>query len=135
MKINLGIQFSREFSIEYLLSINSFEDELNTYFNKKKYGEKILKIYVGIICVSKGFEPFFTVRPLKILRKEPSLEYEFKLDFNEFINSDKEKRDKILSFEFLKKSKEILSTKKIKGFDTEKFVNDLELFFKENNYI
>ncbi len=43
------------------------------------------KIYIGVICVSKDFEPFFMVRPLKILRKEPAVEYELKLEFDLFL--------------------------------------------------
>ncbi|PXY43472.1 hypothetical protein [Flavobacterium hydrophilum] len=84
MKFSIGSQFSREFTFEDSLIVNDLEDTLNKCLHGKKYNSVIEKIYIGIICVSKDFEPFFMSRPLKILRKEPAVEYELKLQFDLF---------------------------------------------------
>ncbi|MBS7252451.1 hypothetical protein [Flavobacterium branchiicola] len=126
MEFSIGTQFSREFSFEDTLIADDLKNTLNKYFDEKKYDAKTQKIYCSFICVSKGFEPFFMVRPLKIYRTEPAIEYEIKIEFEPFFKSNNEERSKILSSEFLKWSKEILNDKKMKNFDVEEFVSDLE---------
>ena len=88
MEFNIGTQFSREFSFEETsLIVDSLTNFLNENFAKKEYSLKINKIYVGFICVSKGFEPYFKARPLKVLKEEPAIEYEIKLNFEEVYKS------------------------------------------------
>lgn len=126
MEFSIGTQFSREFSFEDTLIADDLKNTLNKYFDEKKYDAKIQKIYCSFICVSKGFEPFFMVRPLKIYRTEPAIEYEIKIEFELFFKSNNEERSKILSSEFLKQSEEILNDKKMKNFDVKEFLSDLE---------
>ena len=135
MEFSLGSQFSREFSFEEGRITFKLADELNLFFKEKNYGKRIEKIYTGIICVSKGFEPFFPIRPLKVMKKEPALEYEIKLDFETFKSSDEEQRKSLLISEFFKKTKEYLMGKNIKGFEKEQFIKDLESYFKEQSYL
>lgn len=125
MEFSIGPQFSREFTFVESRIVMDLNVILNDFFLEKEYDPKIKKIYVVIICVSKGFEPFFTVRTLKIFRKEPAIEYEIKLDFEQFLNADKEERMIILKEEFLNKSKEILNNEKLKKFNIELFLYDL----------
>lgn len=125
MEFSIGPQFSREFTFVESRIVMDLNVILNDFFLEKEYDPKIKKIYVVVICVSKGFEPFFTVRTLKIYRKEPAIEYEIKLDFEQFLNADKEERMIILKEEFLNKSKEILNNEKLKKFNIELFSNDL----------
>lgn len=125
MKFSIGPQFSREFTFVESRIVLDLNVILNDFFLEKEYDPKIKKIYVVVICVSKGFEPFFTVRTLKIYRKEPAIEYEIKLDFEQFLNADKEERMIILKEEFLNKSKEILNNEKLKKFNIELFLYDL----------
>lgn len=133
MKFSIGSQFSREFTqIEGNIT-NQLGDELNIFFQDKSYGDKVVKIYISVVCVSKGFEPFFPIRPLKVLRKEPAIEYEFKLDFKTFKSSDDNERRKILVDKLVSETKENLMRKTIKGFDKEDFIQDLEKFF--HNYL
>lgn len=129
MEFGIGSQFSREFNSEHGLIINELESTLNKCLHEKKYNSEIEKVYIGIICVSKGFDPFFMVRPLKILRKKPAIEYELKLEFDTFFKANIEQRIKILQDEFLIQSKEILSNKKIKKFAVCDFLNDVEECF------
>lgn len=125
MEFSIGPQFSREFTFVESRIVMDLNVILNDFFLEKEYDPKIKKIYVVVICVSKGFEPFFTVRTLKIYRKEPAIEYEIKLDFEQFLNADKEERMIILKEEFLNKSKEILNNEKLKKFNIELFSYDL----------
>jgi hypothetical protein len=135
MEFSIGCQFSREFSFEESRITFKLANELNLFFKEKNYGERIEKIYTGTICVSKSFEPFFPVRPLKVMKKEAALEYEIKLDFETFKSADEQKRKLLLVNEFFKKTKEYLTAKTINGFDKGKFIDDLEIFFKEKKYL
>ena len=125
MEFSIGPQFSREFTFVESRIVMDLNVILNDFFLEKEYDPKIKKIYVVVICVSKGFEPFFTVRTLKIYRKEPAIEYEIKLDFEQFLNADNEERMIILKEEFLNRSKEILNNEKLKKFNIELFSYDL----------
>lgn len=131
MEFSIGSQFSREFNFEEGRITHKLAEELNCFFKDKDYGERIKKIYVGVICVSKGFEPFFKARPFKVMRKEAALEYEIKLDFETFKSSNEEQRKSLLINEFFKKTKEYLIEKTIKGFEKEQFIDDLENYLKE----
>jgi len=134
MEFNLGSQFSREFTFEETTIIRDLGQLLNKYFISKSYGE-IEKIYCGFICVSKGFEPFFMARPLKILKKEPAIEYEIKIEFESFFKSDSKERVRILCHNFLTQSRIILNDKKVKNFDLDFFLNDLNSFFQEKDLL
>lgn len=128
MEFSLGPQFSREFTFEESRIIDLLKIPLNDWFVDKNYGVK--KIYIAIICVSKGFDPFFIVRPLKHNKKESFLEYEIKLNYDVFFNASHEERLKILRNEFLNKTIEIFNSKKIKDFDDKLFISDLEDYFR-----
>lgn len=131
MEFYIGSQFSKEFSFEESRITHKLAEKLNLFFEDKDYGERIRNITVGVICVSKGFEPFFPLRPTKIMRKEPTITYEIKLDFEIFKSSNEEQRKSLLVNEFFKKTKEYLMEKTIKGFQKEEFIKDLEYYFKE----
>ncbi|MEO6176837.1 MAG: hypothetical protein ABIP27_16920 [Flavobacterium circumlabens] len=132
MKFSIGPQFSREFPNEDRLIVDDLTDTLNGCISEKKYNSEIEKIYIAVLCVSKGFEPFFKARPLKILRNEPAIEYEIKLEFETFFKANKEEKITILNNEFLNQSKEILSDKKVKKFDTDAFINDIKECLNKN---
>ncbi len=135
MEFYIGPQFSKEFSFEESRIVKILEDEINTFFKDNDYGERVKMIVTGVICVSKGFEPFFMTRPPKVLRKEPTLEFEIKLDFDYFKAMDEPDRKKSIVKEYFKSLKEFLESKTIKGFEKEKFLEDLESFFKEQGYL
>ena len=134
MEFSIGAQFSREFTFEESSIAIRLSDELNVYFNDKDYGDKIKKIYVGVICVSKGFDSFFMARKPKFLKEESALELEFKLDFKTFQEEEESNRRKIIAKELLKSIEGIISQKKIKNFKEEKFKDDLKDYFENQNY-
>lgn len=133
MEFSIGLQFSKEFNFEEILLItNKLNNSFNNFFEQKKYGSDVQKIYITMICVSKGFEPFFIPRPLKLLKKDLAIEYELKVDFEIVFKSNIEEKIKILYSELLNQSKEIINNKKIKNFDNDRFLNDLESFIEIN---
>ncbi len=134
MEFIINGDFSYELShVSYRNAITFLQNEINIFFINKEYGEKINKIYCGITCVSKQFDDFFQPRPAKVLRKEPSLEFEYKLDFDIYINASEEERIKYILTEYYSVLKKIFLTKKIKGFDSDSFLNDLNIFISTQN--
>ncbi len=127
--------------------IISLSNELDSFFAEKNYGEDVKEIIIGIICVSKDFESFFNLRKPRYIRDkkvvkskdtkqeyevEKCLEYDIKLDYRSVIIASDAEIVKIISNEILN-SLNIIDTmkKKIKDFDTKKFREDFELFFRE----
>ncbi|QTE21174.1 Imm44 family immunity protein [Polaribacter cellanae] len=135
MEFNIGPEFSREFTFEEGRITYKLADKLNDFFKDKEYGERILKIYISVICVSKDFEAFCVVRPPKVLRNQPALEYELKLDFDTFKPASEEERKQLLVSKIFEVTKEVLMSKTIKGFEKEQFIEDLESYFKEQGYL
>lgn len=130
MEFIIGTQFSREFSFEVSLIVDRIKNLLNNELGDNIYHANALKVYIDFICVSKGFEPFFMARPLKVHKSEPAISYELKLDFDEFFNANEQQRLEILKREFISQSKEILDTKKLKDFNLSQFISDVEKCFE-----
>lgn len=128
MEFSIGMQVSREISFEETKITNDLNESLNSFFlNKEDYGIK--KIYSDFICVSKNFEAVVPIRPLKVLKKDLALEYEIKVNFEEFKKNSFEKRYIILVDVFFNETIRLLSNKKIKDFDFEKFKIDFEKWY------
>jgi len=134
MKLVLGRNFSREFDvIEQITIMNQIESNLNNYFLNRHYGDRINQIYIGIICVSKGFDPFFPLSDkIKLNRNPPEIEYGVKLDFDIYRNLPKEQKIIYTYSEILKRSVNMLSKKTINDFDKDSFIKDLEEFVSKN---
>jgi len=126
MEFYVGTQFSKEFTFELGSKIrNDFEKILNDCFTQKSYHYEINKIYVDFICVSKEFDAFISIKPLKVNKKECAIEYEIKLDFETLYNSIDADLIKNISTALLDQSKEIFKNKKIKDFESQIYINDL----------
>ncbi|MFZ0597431.1 MAG: hypothetical protein WAM46_10650, partial [Flavobacterium sp.] len=65
------------------------------------------------------------VRPLKVYKKECAMEYEIKLDFEKFYNSDEKDRKDIIVGTLSDQSINIFKGEKIKDFNSEKYIMDL----------
>lgn len=128
MRLTFGSEMSNGIPFPFFTS--DLEDEINTTFQLKSYGSAILTIYSGFICVSKQYDELHPVRLPKLLRKEPALEFEYKLDFEAYRSMNDEQRKRYVATEYLKNIKEILEKKKIKDFDSDTFLNDLESLLK-----
>jgi hypothetical protein len=132
MKLTIGSEISK--GIPFPFYIENLEDSLTAFFNSKQYGV-IETIYSGFICVSKEYEVLHPVRPLKLLRKEPALVFEYKLDFDTYKNMNDEQREKYVATEYFKTLKEVLAKKKIKDFDANLFLSDLEQCLKSHQLL
>jgi hypothetical protein len=109
-------------------STNIIEYELNDFFKDKFYGQGIKKIYMGFICVSDIYENFAVIRPPKILRKEPALELEYKLDFHNYRAMNDLERRKYILQEFFNTIDEFIQVKNIKDFNGVVFLENLKEF-------
>ena len=148
MKIGLALYTSTEIRNESRCLID-FSDDMKEYFLNKSYGNDLIDIVIGIVCVSPNFEKFFKPRRPKYTKDkkhiksegfeydiEKCLSYDIKLDFETFKSSSEMEAKKYLSEEILK-SLEIIGTmkSKIKDFDLINFKKDLENYFKEKGLI
>ncbi|MCU0470912.1 MAG: hypothetical protein MUF58_20190 [Arcicella sp.] len=131
MEIFITAQISDGISFPYKL--NDLEDKMNLFFSDKQYGFSIRKIYSGFVCVSKVYDEFMVIRPPKLLRKEPALEFEYKLDFEKYRNIEENERVRYILIEFQRVLTDILISKKIKDFDVITFLNDLNSFIATQN--
>lgn len=98
--------------------------KLKEYFADKTYGEGLKEIYIGFICVRQEYEFFFNKQRRKYTKGKRVLEYDLKIDFEEFkrINENEVKKlilDKIVA------SLEIVQELKVPNFDLKKFIEDL----------
>jgi protein-tyrosine-phosphatase len=148
MKLALAQYTSAEIRKETRFFID-FSDDMEGYFLKKKYGNDLMEIVIGIICVSPIFEQFFKLKAPKYIKEkkhiksegfeyevEKCLEYSIKLDFETFKNSSEVEAKKHLAQEILKSLDTIETMKsKIKDFDLINFKKDLEKYFKEKGLI
>ncbi|WP_264536249.1 hypothetical protein [Flavobacterium sp. N1736] len=148
MKLALAQYISAEIKKETRFLID-FSDNMEKSFIKKIYGNDLMEIVIGIICVSPIFEQFFKPKPPKYTKEkkhiksegfeyeiEKCLEYSIKLDFETFRNSSEIEAKKYLSEEILKSLEIIEAMKsKIKDFDLINFKKDLENYFKEKDLI
>lgn len=133
MKLSLSCELSN--GITYPTFLNEIEDKLWDYFENKNYGPSIRTIYSGFICVAKDYEQIIVKRKPKLLRKEPALEFEYKLDFETYKSITDEERRKYIAVEYFNNLKEVLATKKLKDFDNATFLQDLETFFKSEGLL
>lgn len=145
MKLTLGISTSREINTDLFVKTSN---DLEAFFDRKEYGIGVIEICIGLICVSKDFEPFFKVHRPKYVKnktlkgfdgKEFTINncflFNCKLDFKTYHSSDEDKKRYYLATELIKTTKEIFIKKKIKDFYAEKLIEDLIVFFKKNNYL
>ncbi|MBK8805409.1 MAG: hypothetical protein IPO21_01680 [Bacteroidales bacterium] len=129
--------------------IITLSDELKEGFKNKNYGASIKSYTIGVVCVAPQFEQFFKetkpkyTKGKKIINPdgipftlEDSFEYSIKIDFDDFTKADKLAALKIITKEILFSLKVLDELKgKFKDFNTIKFKEDLELFFKERKLV
>jgi hypothetical protein len=150
MKIALAQYVSADIKKETNF-ISDFSNDMEEWSLKKKYGNDLLELIIGIICVSQSLEAFFKPGKPKYIKEkkgvkstytdqeydiEKCLTYDIKLDFETFKKFSEIEAKKHIALEILK-SLEIVETMrtKIKDFDLTTFKKDLENYFKEKEYI
>jgi hypothetical protein len=150
MKIALAIYASAEIKTETRF-LSVFSNDMEEYFLKKQYGDDLIEIIIGIICVSSIFDSFFSPKKPKYIKNkkntkssythqtyevEKCLTFDIKLDFENFKKFSEIEAKRHLSLEIIK-SLEILETMKykIKDFDIETFKNDIISYFKIREFV
>ncbi len=109
------------------------ENKLQTYFESKYYGEILGKISTIVICVSEKFNALHPIRLPKISKNK--LSFEFKLDFETYKSMADSERTKYIAVEYFNNLTKVLIAKKIKGFDSNSFLQDLEIFLKNEGLL
>ena len=147
MKFGITLEIDIKAEAKSSLIINTSEG-LKAYLAKKKYGSEVLIYTIGLICVKTkpGYEDWYKIRrpKYKEINKFKSLDgsmVEIKGSFSHDIKIDYEEYDKFISGSD-KESKELLYSKiltsikelklpvKVKNFDKQMFINDLKIYFE-----
>ncbi|NAS12905.1 hypothetical protein [Poritiphilus flavus] len=145
MNLGLAIYASREVTTDSIIELSN---ELKEHYDTIDFGKGIQSVSIGIICVSKNFEPFFKQRKPKYTKDkketeidgikitiEKAFEYDCKIVFEQYQEADSLGKKQLLAAEILKTTKEIFEKKKINDFKENKFVEDLEIYFKNQGYL
>lgn len=131
--------------VKHVSLLDRLEQELNSFFQQKSYGEDLKELYIGVVvvrpCLDRLFKlkkPKYTFDYKNYIRNTIShsygraMQYRIKLNFEHFNNaSETEARDMI--------KKELLNSinvfdrykNKIKDFNVGSFRQDLGSFFME----
>lgn len=138
------------FSVEFqkttkLIDLNELDRKMQEFFFDESYSNDVEEYFIGLICVSPGFDEFFKPkRPKyyddKILKARglPGPEdihlknrfsCELKLDYATFFPSNKEEGYNIIAKSFLEFLETLKYPSVIKTFDKKKFNEDMKNFF------
>ncbi len=155
MKIKIACEIESEAAIKCGL-VDLLENEFEKYFSNKFYGEGVLNIIIGFICIKTrpGYENWHKIRKprfkshsvVKLVTIEGSYAetknlfvWDVKLDYDvydDFINLSDTESNQILAKEFWKSLSNLDALpRKVKDFNKEKFKEDMRLFFKEKYLI
>lgn len=130
-----------------LIDINELDLEMEEFFLNKSYSDNVNEFFIGLICVSPGFDEFFKPkRPKyyndKILKARglPGPEdihlknrfsCELKLDYATFFPSNKEEGYNIIAKSILEFLEALKYPSAIKTFEKKKFNEDMKNFFMQ----
>lgn len=148
MRFALTIETSVGISDEKTNLIINLSNKLSDYFSDKDYGNDVIKILIGVICVAPEFEWFSKIRKPKYVfyRKyirdhseiieDRVFTFDLKLDFESFKNQSDKQNNKMLALEILKSLSNLDSLpKKVKDFDKELFKEDVKTFLDEQKLL
>ena len=138
MKIGFAPYLSMEIN-KYSSIINLVEKRLIENLSSKSYGNGILEIYIGIICIGPEYKQFFKPRKPKYTSDNKlyvkdgeehtlykTFEYDILLDYKKFSLATELHFRTMLEDEILNSLRVFDDMKsKIKDFDAEKFKKDL----------
>ena len=129
-------------------SIKELSDAVNTIVSSNNYGESIEELLIGLIAVEPIYDKFAKpCRPRYTEHKETvafgsipivihkTLEIEIKLDYEQVLFAEGEGLLKIVAKEVLMTFKNIKIPQKVTNFDKERFMADLESYFRSEHLI
>ena len=125
MELSIGSIFSKEFSWEERSLSLELTKDLNKFLFDKSYGD-IDRIYISAICVSEGFKPFFKLKNDRYDDATKTLEFEFELDYDVFLNLNIHDKKRLLISSFCNRIKDpLIKYRKEIKFDDQMFLKDL----------
>lgn len=151
MKIVIGFyesSFSEETYSEKRKILMTIEQSINQLIEDVNYGKSIETILIGLIAVEPIYDKFFKPRrPRYTEHKETmafgsipivihkTLEIEIKMDYETCLNAEGGGLRKMIVSEVTNTLRTIKLPKKVADFNKERFVADLESFFRSEHLL
>ena len=111
---------------EFLDLTNSRENSIREFFQDKNYGEKPSGIFIILVC----HEPELNYKQRKRFSKKENVFYlDIMLDYKKMVNSEKLKRNEIISEKITAELPFALKKYKFPKFELQKFETDLTEYF------
>lgn len=142
MKVALTIETSVGVSSEKSSLMVRMSTKLSEYFFDKDYGNDLITILIGVICVAPEFEWFSKIRKpkyvfyRKYIRNSSEIiedrvfSFDLKLDYKSFRNGSDIECQKMLANEIIKSLSNLDKLpKRVKDFRKEHFNSEMKLFF------
>lgn len=116
-------------------------------FESMQYGDSINVFLIGCICVHPSLDAFFkprrsrytdyqeTVFDCRLCKFERTFECELKLDYSIMSKATEEEAKKIVAQSIIEFLHVLKMPKKVTDFDKDRFVADMEAFFREEQLI
>ncbi|MBR3729640.1 MAG: hypothetical protein IKN08_01850 [Bacteroidales bacterium] len=142
MNISIGY-IATNLSINNTTTLKLFSDNLNCRIKEHDYGTSIYTFYISFICVLPDFESFLKPRRPKYIEYEETIidgrlckfertfECELKLDYSIMSKATEEEAKKIVAQSIIEFLHVLKMPKKVTDFDKDRFVADMEAFFRE----
>ena len=141
----LSVEFDRTTKRQDIMELGN---NVKTFMKFKNYSDLVDEVAIEILCVSQGFDQFFSeTRPKYVVNKNgvihhvlkyqinKSLMFNLKVDYESFYNSDKQEGLRIIAQTILKTLETLKYPVKLKKFDKLGFYNDMKTFFIEEGLI
>ena len=145
MKISIGLQIDQ--GIDGKMNfVHELSERLTQFITENNYGESIKKFLIGLIGVGPQYDSFFMPRRPKYTEYkeamfdgwdpftiEKTFECEIKLDYAKVLESTEEEVKKIVAQSIMDYLRKLKMPKKVTDFDKEKFIADLETYFRKEH--
>jgi len=129
-------------------TIKELSDAVNTIVSSNDYGESIEKLHIGLIAVEPIYDKFAKPRrPRYTEHKETvafgsipivihkTLEIEIKMDYTQVLTAEGDRLRIIVASEVINTLRTVKLPKKVTDFNKERFVADLESYFRSEHLI
>lgn len=148
MRLDFGFNFvNLECSTKHQ-TIKGLSDAVNGFVSSNDYGKSIEEVLIGIIAVEPIYDKFAKPRrPRYTEHKETiafgsipivihkTLEIETKMDYEQILTAEDEELRKIVATEVINNLRTLKLPKKVTDFEKDKFVSDVESYFKSEHLI
>ncbi len=128
MEFRLSCEVSKDL-LEKSYIVKEVSDNIYSFFEEKNYGKSIQTLTIGILCVSPEFDFFFKPRK-KYSKKNKLCEYDIKMEYSIFKNSDQKDSKNIILNQIAKSFFIIDEFNNIMDFDSAQLGRDFDFFLK-----